>query len=219
MPLQQRLSWAADKIAKSSPLLERAPLLPSPAGPWGWPDGIFLLGSGHPKWCQWGPFRIRTARCRCQNRPRRPRKNVRLTQNPQPFWEIPSPLYIGSVGRAPGAVPRPPGCLYKYMCKREKSRPHQKNACSGEKTWGEPRDSLVESPIYWSKRLAHGVRFQLGESFFRGEDFASHPGAEVRPAGCTQQRPVDIALVPWGPASRMREILSPENSFPGVKQT
>ena len=105
------------------------------------------------------------------------------------------------------------------MCKREKSRPHQKNACSGEKTWGEPRDSLVESPIYWSKRLAHGVRFQLGESFFRGEDFASHPGAEVRPAGCTQQRPVDIALVPWGPASRMCEILSPENSFTGVKQT
>ena len=74
-------------IAKSSALLGRAPGLPSAAGPWGWPGGNFQLGFWRPKRCLWGPFRMRTGRCWHQNRPRRPRKNVGLTQNPQPFWE------------------------------------------------------------------------------------------------------------------------------------
>ena len=154
----------------------RAPGLPSPAGLWRWPDGNFQSGVWRQKKCQWCPFQIRTGRCRHQNRPRRPRKNVRLTQNPQPFWEIPSPLYIGSLGHGARGRAQPRGCLYKYMCKREKRRPQRKNACSGEKNWGEPRDSLVESPIYSGQLLAQGVMFQLGELFFRGEDFAIPTG-------------------------------------------
>ena len=86
-PAAQR-SWAADDITKSSALLGSAPPLPSPAGPWGRPDGFFQSGFWRPKWCQWGPFRIRTARCSFQNRPRRPRKNVGLTQNPHPFGKV-----------------------------------------------------------------------------------------------------------------------------------
>ena len=98
----RRARTTTDAIAKSSALLGRAPGLPSPAGPWGWPDGNFQLGFWRPKRCQWGPFRIRTGRCRHQNRPRRPRKNVGLTQNPQPFWKSPPPFTLrDGTGRSP----------------------------------------------------------------------------------------------------------------------
>ena len=107
-------------------------------------------------------------------------------------------------------MPSPQGCLYKYMCKREETCPHPKNASFGEKNWGEPRHSLVESPICSGKPLAQGVIFQLGGPFFRGEDFASHPWAESSrgavaqdcPAGSLQPKSPHTALTSAPPRPR-----------------
>ena len=147
MPLRQPSRRAADGIVKSSALLGRAPGLPRSFAPWGWPDENFQLGFWCPKWCRWGPFRIRTARCRYQNRLRRPRKSVGLTQNPQPFWESPSPftLRLGRDGPRRGAIPVP--CLLYIVYVQTGAQPsHSKNALLGEKTWDVTRHRLVESP-------------------------------------------------------------------------
>jgi hypothetical protein len=112
--------------AKSSALLGSALPLPSPAGPWGRPDGFFQSGFWRPKWCQWGPFRIRTARCSFQNRPRRARENVGTREILTPFGRAPlPPLQCGVGWGGPASPPRPHGSYIYYICKREKSPPTQ----------------------------------------------------------------------------------------------
>ena len=63
--------------------------------PWAWPDGFLQNGFRTPKWCERGPFRIRTPRCRLQNRVLRPRKNIGLHEILTPFWEVPPALPEG----------------------------------------------------------------------------------------------------------------------------
>ena len=135
---------------------------PSPAGPWGWPDENFQSGFWHPKWCQWGPFRIRTARCRYQNPPRRPRKNVRMTQNPQPFWaRPPSPLQCGFW--VPGSQPANPWQLYILYLQTGDLRTHSKNDVNCEKNWVLVVHRLGESPKCSAKLRNPGGWFQLGK--------------------------------------------------------
>ena len=128
-------SWAADDIAKSSALLGRAPRLPSPAGPWGRPDGIFQTGSFDPKWCQWGPFRIRTARCSSQNRPRRPRKNLGNHKILTPFGIPLPPIHCSWDGTGPRPFrrrPRPMAAIYSICANGSRTVPPQKCHFPGE---------------------------------------------------------------------------------------
>ena len=141
-------------------------------------------------------------------------KTCRADAESSPLWGIPSPLYNGSWGWAwATARPSPQGCLYKYMCKREETCPHPKNASFGEENWGEPRRSLVESPLCSGKPLAQGVIFQLGGPFFRGEDFASHPWAESSRGAVAQDCPAG-SLQPKSPHSVDFRSASPEGNTP-----
>ena len=180
-----------------------------PLGPWGWPDENFQSGFWHPKWCRWGPFRIRTARCRYQNPPRRPRKNVRMTQNPQPFWaRPPSPLQCGFW--VPGSQPANPWQLYILYLQTGEFAPQPIFYCLGEKSWGEVVHCLVGTPKCSANPSNPLCLFHPRERVFRAEDFTHALGWPPRNQGNVHWALLRTAswphLGPWVTC----EILTPE---------